>query len=118
MNDKEFHVFCRVLKFSTNVSLFLMLIVVVLMPFSFVVADNKPWVGLFAFLIFVLGFYNNHEDKKKFIAGERVSKGHHGITGVMFSLWQNIAFWFLYISMELLMAGMAISILAKAIWPN
>ena len=115
MTEKQFLIFCRVLNWSTNLSFTLMMFFLALMPFVFFIADDKPWVGVFAFIVFVGGVYNNYGDKKKFIAGEKVSKGHHGTTGVMFPLWQNIAFWFLYISMEFLMAGVAISVFAKAI---
>lgn len=118
MNEKEFYWFCRCLNWTTKASLALMLVALALMPFAFFVADDKPWLGIFGFLVFVLAFHNNRKDKVKFIAGEEVSKGYHGTTGVKFPLWHNIISWLLYTSMELLMAGGTISIFAKAIWLN
>jgi hypothetical protein len=118
MTDKEFDWFCKVLKCSTNLSLMLLVVVVILLPFAFFMADEKPWTGLLGFFIFIGWFYLNFKGKSRLMVQERVSRGTWGVTGVMFPLWQNIIFWLLYISMELLMAGGTISIFAKAIWPN
>lgn len=118
MTDKEFDWFCKVLKWSTNLSLALIVLIILLIPFAFFVADEKPWPGLLGFVIFIGWFYLNIKGKSRLMAEERVSRGTWGVTGVMFPLWQNIIFWFLYISMELLMAGIAISIFAKAIWSS
>jgi hypothetical protein len=118
MNEKEFYWFCNFLNWSTKVSLALMLVASVLMPFAFFVADDKPWLGIFGFIVFVFAFYNNRKDKVKFIAGEEVSKGYHGTTGVMFSLWVNIWCWFFYILIEMTMIAVSIGIFLKAIWPS
>lgn len=118
MSEKEFHWFCRFLNWSTNVSLVLMLVVLTLMPFAFFMSDDKPWVGLIAFFGFILIFYNNKQDKVKFIAREEVSKGYHGTTGVMFSLWENAFAWFFYTLIEVAAVILSINIFAKTIWPN
>lgn len=118
MSDKEFHWFCRVLNWSTFFSLILMASILLLMLFVFFVLNEMSLVAFLGAAGFVFIFYINWSDKEKLMCGERVCRGTNGVTGVMFPLWQNIVFWFLYLFMELLMAGIAISIFAKAIWPR
>ena len=118
MSNNGFYWLCKVLKWSTKLSWFLMMLIILLIPFAFIMADEKPWAGLLGFTAYVGWFAMNFRGKNSFIKGERVCRGTLGTTGVMFPLWQNIVFWFLYISMEFLMAGVAISAFAKAIWPS
>jgi len=118
MNDKEFYWFCRVLKWTTIFSLILMTSILFLMLFALFSLNEMPLLAFWGVVGFVFIFYINWSDKGKLICGERVCRGINGTTGVMFPLWQNVVFWFLYIFMELLMAGIAISVFSKAIWPG
>lgn len=118
MSNNEFYWFCRVLKWSTNFSLILVVLCLILLPFAFFMADEIPWTDFLVFVVFVGWFYMNFKDKSRFIVRDRVCRGTLGVTGVMFPLWQNIVFWFLYILMELTMAGVAISVFAKSILPS
>lgn len=118
MNEKDFFWFCRALNWSTIASVALMLTALALMPFAFFTSADRPWIGLLAFFGFVLIFFNNKQDKVRFISREEVSKGYHGTTGVMYSLWENTYAWFFYILIEVIAAILSISIFAKAIWPD
>jgi hypothetical protein len=118
MSDKEFYWFCRLLRWTTNLSLALIVLILLLIPFAFFMAEEKLWTGFLGFFVFIGWFYMNFKDKTRLMRAERVYRGINGTTGVMFPLWQNVVFWFLYIFMELLMAGIAISVFSKAIWPG
>ena len=118
MSNNEFYWLCKVLKWSTKLLLMLMVLIVLLIPFAFIMADEKPWTGLWVFVIFIFCFVMISKDIKKFIAGDKADLGIYGSASVEYPLWQNILFWFFYLFMEIALASGIISAFAKAIWPS
>jgi hypothetical protein len=116
MNDKEFYWFCRVLKWSTTLSLTLLVLAVILIPFSFMMADEKPWTGLLGFVVFIFCFWMIFKDKNKFIGGDKADLGIYGSASVEYPLWKNILFWFFYLLMEIAVIGGVIANFVKVIW--
>jgi hypothetical protein len=118
MTDKEFDWFCKVLKWSTNLSLTLIVLIILLIPFAFFMADEKPWSGLLGFVIFIFCFLMISKDKNKFIKGDKADLGIYGSGSIEYPLWQNVVFWFFYLLMEVAVAGGTIGIFVKAIWSS
>lgn len=118
MNDKEFYWLCKVLKWSTTLSLTLLVLVAILIPFAFIMADEKPWTGFLGFIVFMFCFGMISKDKNKFIGGNKADLGIYGSASVEYPLWQNVLFWFFYLLMEISVIGGVIAIFAKAIWPE